>query len=553
MAVFQATIETFSLSSFWTVVYAGGGQYVMSPAPNTASQTWSYALSGLPAGSTIASAILYSDLGSPATGAALRTVDGAAFNGSLDVTAKVQQAFAGGQSVSFQYKFRANGAANSPAGSRSSTLYLRNNRIDITYAAPTGGSTPPTGTLSNIGVLGLDKTSMDAGGCVTLTLQGVPNIWHRISYNFNGHSAGLAIGNGYGYVWQIQTLLDWINTIPNAASGVMTFTAISYDQYDAAGNTPLNSTSKEMTLTVPANIVPAIGGFTATRLGNTPADITAYVQGYSQVRLEISGAAGAYGSTIAGYQISGGPFLDQVPAITYGPLQKEGETIFTGTVIDSRGRTNALQAAIVVEPYAKPSLSGAGAWRSNADGSANKAGGWVRLISNYAYSAVGGQNAASLQYRLFGKGASRPAFTALQPGVALVAGGGALLATQSYVVEIQAADKLNSYTLEITIPTDTVGLHILNGVKGVGIGKYAERDGVLETPFAIEGGPVKEYGKTNADVGFGQMTGIFYCNDCTGVPTGWGYLQQIAVSENYKFQVFYGVTSDSVFIRHLQP
>ena len=51
----------------------------------------------------------------------------------------------------------------------------------------------------------------------------------------------------------------------------------------------------------------------------------------------------------------------------------------------------------------------------------------------------------------------------------------------SYHVQVCAEDDIGTpHVLEFKIPTDFVTLHLKNGGKGIGIGKYAEGDNTLE-------------------------------------------------------------------------
>ena len=482
MATITVYAGDISLVSKWTVVF-GGSSYIMSPGPSTALGTLTFSLAGLPAGATITNATLYSDLNSPLTGAALRQIDGSVFSGSRDVTSKVTGA---GTSVSFALAFRANGTASTPAGQRSSAQQFWNNRIVITYTEPAGGTTPGTGT-GPFGTISADKSTMDFGGAVKMTLTGVPNRWHRLAWSCLGNSDSIVIGTGYGYVWNVATALAWMNSIPNATSANMVFTLTGFDVSDNNGSNPLGTRTVTVKLTVPANVVPTFTGFTATRVANgVPAAITNYVQGYSKVTLAVTGAAGAYGSTVSSYSIVGGGFSSALSSVTFGVLKNAGEVTFSATVTDSRGRKRTGTVSIAVLDYAKPTLSGAAAYRAASDGTKANDGTYARLFANAVFSALEGENTATLSGRIYPRGGTPGEWTTMTSGTAWVTGGGALSITTTYIAEIRVSDLLNAYTLTVVIPTDSVGLNIRDGATGAAVGKYAEEDNVFESAWPIK-------------------------------------------------------------------
>ena len=69
----------------------------------------------------------------------------------------------------------------------------------------------------------------------------------------------------------------------------------------------MGSKTCTMTLTVPSTVKPTITSLTAARVdGTVPSAWGIYVQSKSKATLTINGAAGAYGSTISSYSITGG-------------------------------------------------------------------------------------------------------------------------------------------------------------------------------------------------------------------------------------------------------
>lgn len=156
------TVANFNLNSTWTVV--------RDPAPGmttptTASTTKDFTITGITAGSTINSAVLTATLGSPATGAAIRTVaieggSNYAFNGSLDVTSAVAASFgAGDNTISAKFRFKANGTTDHPVGSRSSSLSFSDVTLTVNYTLPYSKCTAPTTVTVSPTSTGKSKTA----------------------------------------------------------------------------------------------------------------------------------------------------------------------------------------------------------------------------------------------------------------------------------------------------------------------------------------------------------------------------------------------------------
>lgn len=144
-------VSDFNIKSSWTVTAYPGGSYAITSGPTTGAETKAFSLDEIPKGSTINSATLYASYGSPSGGTAIRTysTDGGdtnyAFDGSVSIKAAVQaKVTAGAASISIYYRFRANGLANYPAGSRSFTSGYTGNKIVISYTLPYTDCGKPT-------------------------------------------------------------------------------------------------------------------------------------------------------------------------------------------------------------------------------------------------------------------------------------------------------------------------------------------------------------------------------------------------------------------------
>ena len=333
----------------------------------------------------------------------------------------------------------------------------------------------------------LDKTSMDAGDTVTGHVDGIASRWHKMTFSVLGHSRTDWIGTGYNADQPYNVPLDWITSIPNANSATLTCTLQQFDMYDQNGVTPLSTQYRYLTVTVPSSVLPTMASFTATRNNNgVNAAITGYVRNYTKVNLAMGAVAGAYGSTISNLYIVGGGAQVWATSALLGPFGAPGVITFTAVVVDSRGRSVSRQVSITVLDYASPAFSAASAYRCNAAGDADSAGAYIKLKATPVVYGLNGQNSSVFDGRIYMSGGTPGAFTVMTSNVDWLTGG-ALLYTKSYIAEIRITDLINTYSIFVTIPTDTVGLHILDGVTGAAVGKYAEVEDVFESAWPICG------------------------------------------------------------------
>lgn len=664
MAIFTASVPNFSLVSTWVVsLYPIGHpqEYTryISSGPTTALANKTFNFSGIPVGSTIHSAVLTATLGSPATGAALRTVDGKVFRGSLSVAINI------GGSKAYGFAFKANGAANAPVGSRTSSQAYSNVKITVDYTPPhtrpevsnvkiAGGTTnvytapKANSTLSWTGTNGdynpitkyRVQRSINGGAYADLSettstslsvaaptnpgdshryrviavgeysnstaitspllyaykAPGAPNNvsvspatvypGDPVTVSWTASAAGVGVSilkyevyrgatlvgsttttslattapaaaGSYNYTVKaisspagynsamsaaatltvenpastgtlnkamvpmdgVSTITLTINTNESGVTHKVTWKAgvqkvehtlaqgVLSDTLDPVplawngsfrnnvigtatvvletfkSSVKVGEKAYNFTVTVPPDVVPDFD-FADTLVPNgVTSAITKYVQGYSKVQLDIQNAAGAIGSSIVSYRIAGGGYASDDASATFGPLNVAGNTRFTAKVTDTRGRSTAKTLTIAVQPYAMPSLSGVEMQRADQNATPSGAGTYVRLKALRVFSSIDGENTATLEGRVFMRGASPPStWEAMTDYTPLAAGFGVVMPTKSYFAQIRIKDLLNEYVMEELIPTETVGLHILDGAEGAALGKYCETPGMFQLP-----------------------------------------------------------------------
>ncbi len=378
--------------------------------------------------------------------------------------------------------FRATLKSTTPGGYTVCWWDISGITLTITYTIG-GGSTPPP--VGGGGPVVITPSSIDAGaGSVTVTCPAEPGIWHMIDWTFGSYSGSWSHPWETGGTNAINIPLSWIAEMPSAASGTLAI-RVRRSTTPAMPYSYATDQTTNITINVPASVVPSVSDFTATLVPNgVPGTIAGYVQGKSKVSLAITAAAGSY-SSLATVRIMGGGIDVYAWSGTFGPFNYSGDIVFTATAVDTRGRSASRQVAINIMPYTAPAFSSPEAWRSNFDGVKNQKGTYARLKSGASFSSLEEQNGVTLKGRVYLKDGEAPAWEDMTPGTELILGGGALLFTRTYVAQIQVSDLIESRITEFVIPTKKTGISIMAGMLGAAIGKSAETPGIFDVAWPI--------------------------------------------------------------------
>ena len=197
-------------------------------------------------------------------------------------------------------------------------------------------------------------SNVNLGSATTITItRASSSFTHTLTYAF-GSSTGTIATKTTSTSVSWTPALTLANQIPNAVSGKCTITCKTY-----SGTTEVGSKTCTLTLSVPSSVKPTITSLTAERVdGTVPSTWAIFVQSKSKAKITINGAAGAYGSTISSYSITGGGYSSTASSFTTGFLNTAGTITFTASVTDSRGRVSAnATVSITVVTYSAPSFS----------------------------------------------------------------------------------------------------------------------------------------------------------------------------------------------------
>lgn len=312
----------------------------------------------------------------------------------------------------------------------------------------------------------LSAATVEMGKSVTINTPAVNSAYrHTLHYAFGSASGTIATGIASSVSWTPPVSLAI--QIPSATAGSGTIYCDTY-----SGSTLLGTKSVSITLTVPGSVVPSAGTLSAA-LAEDTSGTGLYVKGMGKAKLTLSGASGAYGSSITSYTITGGGWTATNGALTTGTLASAGNITFTATVTDSRGRKASTTRAINVIDYTKPGVAVCDVYRCDADGNRKKAGTYFAVEINASYSAITG-NALSItaRYKKQSESSYGTAANVTNNGKTVL-GGGNIGASTTYDVVVTVADKYNSLPILRTLSTKSV-LQSFKRSAGAAIGKVAE-------------------------------------------------------------------------------
>ncbi len=312
----------------------------------------------------------------------------------------------------------------------------------------------------------LSASTVEMGKSVTINTPAVNSAYrHTLRYAFGSASGTIATGIASSVSWTPPVSLA--NQIPSATVGSGTIYCDTY-----SGSTLLGTKSVSITLTVPGSVVPSAGTLSAA-LAEDTSGTGLYVKGMGKAKLTLSGASGAYGSSITSYTITGGGWSAINGTLTTGTLASAGNITFTATVTDSRGRKASTTRTISVIDYTKPGVAVCDVYRCDADGNRKKAGTYFAVEINASYSAITGNILnITARYKKQSESSYGTAANVTNNGKTVL-GGGNIGASTTYDVLVTVADKYNSLSIPRTLSTKSVLQSFKRGA-GAAIGKVAE-------------------------------------------------------------------------------
>lgn len=358
-----------------------------------------------------------------------------------------------------------------------------------TYAVSvTASGTHTLTTIPRASSISMSTGTMGSASTITIS-RASSSFTHTLSYAFDS-ATGTITSKTTSTSVSWTPALTLAQQIPSSTSGTVTITCDTYN-----GSTKIGSKSITATLKVPDSVKPTLTSVTATRVdGDVPSDWGIYIQGKSKATLKISGAAGAQGSTISSYSISGGGFSSTASSFTTGFLTTSGTITFTAKVTDSRGRTSDEKTvSISVVAYSLPVVSSHSSQRCNSSGTVQDAGTYIKGLLSFSYSSCSSKNTVTTAtyYKKSSATSWTNASKTFTSGTAFTFGG-SISTESSYDIKYTITDAFATITVLDTVSTASVLMDFKAGGKGIAIGKVSEYDNTLELSDKWD---LKVYGK----------------------------------------------------------
>ena len=305
------------------------------------------------------------------------------------------------------------------------------------------------------------------------------------------------------YTYNSYTIpISVADQITKSTTGTIAILLSTYS--DSACTNLIGSSSKNITATVPSDIVPTISDLTLA-LVNSNSTINGWgvaVQGYTKINLKAS-ASGSHGSTITSFTITGSlsaTYTGTSLNYTSDILNISGSNkTFTVKAVDSRGRssTTLTTSPIQFYSYAKPTISSYFVERGSQDTTSVSAG------VNWVGYSVGGNNkyTATMYYKAGDSTAwvKYPTTLPKNSTSTLRISPDGFAEDMSYTFKIQVKDSIGS-TVEqsMYVGVFDVFMDWRAGGKGLGIGMMAENDGLwVKFPSHFNGEVIKRVYKSD--------------------------------------------------------
>ena len=306
--------------------------------------------------------------------------------------------------------------------------------------------------------------------------------------------------------------------LPTTTQGILRFTFRTYSDSDYS--TQVGSAGyKEITLTIPASVVPVIGEVELNPVDITTKDGTLrniLVQGKNKLQIIVRDCKAGSGSTIKSYTFSGPNVSATTKTSTdasytftsSSTISNTGTLTYTVKLIDQRGRSATKTANITCYAYSTPTITSFSVYRCNSKGTADDNGSYIKYSLKTNYASVNSTNNTTVKiyYKVstassWTAGANALTNSTSKSASALVASssGSAKTFDLSYTYNVYASitdnyGGSNKSSTEIVFSSERI-LNIRPKGKGIAFGKMAESDDLFESKWPM---------KVNDTITFGE-------------------------------------------------
>ena len=199
----------------------------------------------------------------------------------------------------------------------------------------------------------------------------------------------------------------------------------------------------------------------------------------------------AYGSAIASYSTNTNGSTYTAASFTTGVLKTSGTLYVKATVKDKRGRSGSATATKTVLNYYAPSIVNLKVKRCDSDGTENAQGSYVQVIFDSKVTSLSSKNTASYKLQYKKKSASSYTLVTLSSYANnyAVSNGTYIFAAEtgsSYDVSVTVTDDFYSVSKATVASTAFTIMHFSKGGLGIGIGKLAEQENLLDIGVPVK-------------------------------------------------------------------
>lgn len=380
---------------------------------------------------------------------------------------------------------------------------------------------------------------------------------HTIRYKWFSKSGTIATNVATSHSWTIP--LTFAQDIPNTATGTGTLYLDTFN-----GSEKVGTQEVAFVAVVPDTMRPTFTGITLADGHRTVRGLLTgnnFLQGLSDIQVTFNGAAGSYGSAIAGYkaEIVNRGQVTTSNGGSLGPMKFNGSATIRASVFDGRGRQSATRDVTinVIEYFAPVWSFSAVRTRSNPN--------IVQVLRTAKIAPVtfGGsqKNTMTLSFRVApvgstsftaDTGGASASYTTVSELIGSAANlGGNYAANRSYTIIGTLADRFTSVEFSASVSTESVVMSYDKDGR-VGVGKPVEfgKPGSLDVAGDIYAGskliqmhalttgdPVRGYGKFSVDANTTYDTGFYWTS--VNIPGGdWGCLEVYRFSDKEVQQIF---------------
>ena len=367
--------------------------------------------------------------------------------------------------------------------------YSFSQAFNITFGGVSIGTISGSGSgvltaIPRTSTLTIPSITIGSEGTLTINTSST-SFTHTITAKIGSYSSTLATKTSNTSI-KFTPPLTWCNAIPNATSGLATYTIDTYN-----GSTLIGSKVYTAPLTIPASIVPTIGTISQTEtVSGLATKFGAYVLNQSRVKFTIM-TSGAYSSTISsivttfdGATYYGSEFTTGIIRSTSG--------IATVKITDSRGRSATKAITISALNYSAPMVYQLDVNRSKPDGTIDDEG--SSLLIQYYFGIYTLNNKNDKSYKLEIKSSSDTTYKTVASGNtyslsnSLVVSEG-VTSDESYLVKLTISDYFykndTAITKEVDAPTGFTLVDYHKSGKGMAFGKVSQREGAVEVALDL--------------------------------------------------------------------